>query len=53
MGDGRKKRRALVVEGSWKLSGFREPRGQRFPGWGQRADAAGGLARKGGFLSEP
>lgn len=51
-GHGRKKRRGLVVGGAWKLNGFREPKGQRFPGWGQRADAAEGLARKGGFLSE-
>lgn len=32
MGDGREKRRALVVGGSRELNRFREPRGQRFPG---------------------
>lgn len=46
MGDGRKKR-TLVTGGSWGLNEFREPRGQRCPGWSQRVDAAGELAREG------
>lgn len=48
MGDGREKRRALVVGGSRELNRFREPRGQRFPGWSQRADVAGVSGVQGG-----
>lgn len=48
MGDDREKRRALVVGGSRELNRFREPRGQRFPGWSQRADVAGVSGVQGG-----
>lgn len=46
MGDGRKKWRALVVGGSWKLNGFRD-QGGRVPWKGPGSRCSWGASQKG------